>query len=324
VCNQGYCEWSGTCQLDAYEPDNNFMEASYLFPFEPQQHSICPAGEQDWWTFDLYEASSIILETSGVAGDTRLFLYDANLVEIGYDDDGGSGYFSRLVIPNLRRGLYYVLVDEYWGDLEIQAYNIQLQVTSTCIPDCTGRECGPDPVCGESCGTCPWGLECNDEGHCVEPPECYNDWDCPEQFSCISGRCVYTPNCFSDDDCPGQFYHCVGGECVYIDPCEGVWCPPDYHCEGGECVQDGCQDNSDCPPFQFCVMGICQGQMCNSTADCPPGQWCIMGFCVQACLGDSDCPEGYTCRNFFCQYDPCADVQCPPGMVCEDGACVLP
>ena len=23
-----------------------------------------------------------------------------------------------------------------------------------CIPDCTGRECGPDPVCGRSCGTC--------------------------------------------------------------------------------------------------------------------------------------------------------------------------
>ena len=36
----------------------------------------------------------------------------------------------------------------------------------SCTPDCAGLECGPDPLCGESCGTCAPGT-CQ-EGLCVE------------------------------------------------------------------------------------------------------------------------------------------------------------
>jgi hypothetical protein len=36
-----------------------------------------------------------------------------------------------------------------------------------CVPDCSGRSCGLDPVCGVSCGTCGTGQECNQEiGQC--------------------------------------------------------------------------------------------------------------------------------------------------------------
>jgi len=41
------------------------------------------------------------------------------------------------------------------------------QCESSCVKDCTGRECGPDPVCGESCGVCTAG-QCNSEGQCEE------------------------------------------------------------------------------------------------------------------------------------------------------------
>lgn len=36
----------------------------------------------------------------------------------------------------------------------------------TCVPDCEWLECGPDPVCGESCGTCGDNQMC-DSGECV-------------------------------------------------------------------------------------------------------------------------------------------------------------
>lgn len=36
-----------------------------------------------------------------------------------------------------------------------------------CAPSCGGLECGPDPVCGESCGECEVGSMCN-SGKCVE------------------------------------------------------------------------------------------------------------------------------------------------------------
>src|SRR5262249_41962032 len=32
-----------------------------------------------------------------------------------------------------------------------------------CTPDCTGRTCGLDPVCGTSCGTCGSGQTCDQD-----------------------------------------------------------------------------------------------------------------------------------------------------------------
>ncbi len=37
----------------------------------------------------------------------------------------------------------------------------------TCVPACGGRECGSDPQCGSSCGTCAAGSYCNADGRCV-------------------------------------------------------------------------------------------------------------------------------------------------------------
>ncbi|RJO71889.1 MAG: hypothetical protein C4523_03495 [Myxococcales bacterium] len=40
--------------------------------------------------------------------------------------------------------------------------------TSGCTPECGERECGPDPVCGESCGDCDEYSTCDEAGQCVE------------------------------------------------------------------------------------------------------------------------------------------------------------
>ena len=43
-----------------------------------------------------------------------------------------------------------------------------------CTAHCDARQCGPDPHCGQSCGTCGGGAFCNVAGKCVtatRPPE---------------------------------------------------------------------------------------------------------------------------------------------------------
>ena len=56
-----------------------------------------------------------------------------------------------------------------------------------CQRDCSLRECGPDPVCAESCGNCPLWYVC-EEGRCV-PDD--GGWE-PDDYdvSCFEGICV--------------------------------------------------------------------------------------------------------------------------------------
>lgn len=50
--------------------------------------------------------------------------------------------------------------------------NVNVDIDA-CVPDCSGRVCGPDPLCGESCGECTQeGDECSPEGLCVCAPLC--------------------------------------------------------------------------------------------------------------------------------------------------------
>jgi hypothetical protein len=40
---------------------------------------------------------------------------------------------------------------------------------TTCTPECGPRQCGPDPVCGLSCGVCDLGADCDPSGICIHP-----------------------------------------------------------------------------------------------------------------------------------------------------------
>lgn len=125
------------CLQDGFEPDNSAGQSSTLTPGTSQAHSICPIGDSDWMTFTLNTDSGIVVETTGASGDTRMWLYDSNLVQLEYNDDG-VGLFSRIDrvcgTDHLPAGTYYVEIDEYGDNGVISDYDILL-TASGCAAD---------------------------------------------------------------------------------------------------------------------------------------------------------------------------------------------
>lgn len=123
-----------TCTPDAWEPDDTPGQASGLIPSAQQTHSICPVGDEDWGTFTLGAAAhgwQVSLATSGGGpDDTRLWLYDAGLNQVEFDDDDGPGLYSYIErscgFEALPPGTYYVRVDEFGDDDEIDSYGLLL------------------------------------------------------------------------------------------------------------------------------------------------------------------------------------------------------
>ena len=128
---------AGRCAADAFEPDDSAGQARVIATDgTPQTHNICPVGDESWVTFTLAEESSVEIETSGPAGDTRIWLYDAGVAQMQFDDDDGADLFSfidRNCGPNaLPAGTYYVKVGGDGDNEEIRTYN--LAVTAADCP----------------------------------------------------------------------------------------------------------------------------------------------------------------------------------------------
>ncbi len=98
----------------------------------------------------VYETSSG-KETTGEITDTKT--YSAGSVGSGGEGPGGGG---EECVPSCGEGYECV------GGVCVES----------CTPNCIGRECGPDPVCGESCGICEGEEVCNSTGQCIPPEEC--------------------------------------------------------------------------------------------------------------------------------------------------------
>ncbi|MFH1132299.1 MAG: SBBP repeat-containing protein [Pseudomonadota bacterium] len=59
-----------------------------------------------------------------------------------------------------------------WGEAITCGAGQACENGTCCTTDCTNRVCGPDPVCGASCGSCSGATFCNRQGQCVSaPPE---------------------------------------------------------------------------------------------------------------------------------------------------------
>jgi len=105
---------------DRYEPDNTFSDAKTIGNGEIQSRSIHALNNQDWARFTLAStATNVRIETDGPSGDTELWLYgpDSVATTIGYDDDGGFDLFSRIFVPTLAPGTYYIRVRAFGSSL---------------------------------------------------------------------------------------------------------------------------------------------------------------------------------------------------------------
>jgi len=99
------------------------------------------------------------------------------------------------------------------ADLAVQA----ALETIECVPDCSGLECGADPVCGESCGTCGGGETCQG-GQCTSGscwPNCGDEVLIPAS-SFWMGCNEAVDDCYSDE----YPYHEVYLDAYYIDRTE--------------------------------------------------------------------------------------------------------
>ncbi len=94
-----------------------------------------------------------------------------------------------------------------------------LKCVLACQPDCTGRACGPDPVCGTSCGPCGPDAQCSTAGQCVA--DCIQD---------CSGRV-----CGPDPVCGLSCGTCAAGTCDAAGACE----PDSVRCQNGVTLVDG-------------------------------------------------------------------------------------
>ena len=218
--------------------------------------------------------------------------------------------------------------------------------TPGCVPDCSDRECGPDPECGFSCGSCGPDSLCDDDaGQCevcdhvalCAGRECGEDGCgalcgiCGDGALCQEGTCapVCVPDCTArmcgDDGCDGTCGACPTDAMCSAD---GLCTTP----EGHFCTP------SDSPGCPSCPEGL-EACVCKAWPSCCTQEWsayCVtlsMTACGSACEAASECggntyqgPEApYTVRP-DCGLDQygrgCGT--CPPGERCHAGAtCVL-
>jgi hypothetical protein len=116
---------------DPLEPDNVYLDAGYIQPDVPQQHSIIPANDHDWIQFTLSAEDNIELSTSGLNGGIAIELYDSifNLIEKAVSYSG-----HPLINTTLEPGKYYAVFYDYQENNENELYYMHLKASHIVFP----------------------------------------------------------------------------------------------------------------------------------------------------------------------------------------------
>ncbi len=152
--------------------------------------------------------------------------------------------------------------------------------------ECDGRQCGPDPICGISCGSCGDDATCNDDGQCQPIAE-----GCPDLRDCSGRVCGPDPVCGTSCGTCGDDASCQQGACQ-PNP---LMCPDTANCNGRQCGPDP----------------VC-GTSCGT---CNNGQSCNNGTCVN---NGPTCPQDADCGGRECGPDPVCGTSCG---TCNNGTC---
>jgi len=172
-----------------------------------------------------------------------------------------------------------------------------------CIPMCSGRMCGDDG-CGGTCGQCPAGESCTDNGLCA-------GCDGPGPV-CPGG------DCGNDNEC--QKLKCAGdGGCANVALPDGTECYPDMYCGGGQCNMGYCVPDEAEPLGDLCgdvpVVGVCDGHILSR---CKNGKVEMIDCAADdmVCGWDTDLMDGY--GAFGCYWEdeaPCVGI--PDSGMCD-------
>ncbi|MCK5805391.1 MAG: DUF1566 domain-containing protein [Lentisphaeria bacterium] len=170
----------------------------------------------------------------------------------------------------------------------------------SCEPDCTDRACGPDPVCGHSCGICGDNATCED-GLCECEHQVCNGLCCAADEFCRNNRCLLpTDPCFDDTTCATQHRECISVQDEAI-------------C--GDCLSGHYDFNGQCDVD--CTGRVC-GPTPNGDLDCGtcPGatDYCTSeGLCEDDCAGRNCGPSphaGFDCGSCSAEGEICMLGQC--------------
>jgi len=174
-----------------------------------------------------------------------------------------------------------------------------------CTPNCAGLNCGADPVCGTSCGTCSTGYTCS-VGTCYETSLLKaNNATCLANYECLSGNCDY--DVFSDNTVEGninagtnKYCHASASKCFFYS---GYGDENNAGCTRGVAWFDGtswisftdtCGPNSEWENFVRCTGTATPYCSANSAS----------GFCNVTCVqcaNDGHCPSSTPhCINNIC------------------------
>ena len=179
--------------------------------------------------------------------------------------------------------------DNSWGPNCVKLCRDECGGCKKCVPQCDGKECGPDG-CGGQCGHCKPGDTCK-AGKCVK---CVPD--------CTGKEC-------GDDGCGGSCGECepnvtvcgANGKCR---PCS-VECPRYAECGMNDCQTMGCEARG-CHENQICIGNGCYGcysyctdRECGddgcggSCGKCGPCEQCISHHCkpIPDCVAPDTGPE---------------------------------
>lgn len=122
-------------QTDSYEPNNSQDTATMITPSTPpQEHSLSPAGDEDWFQVNLEEPTEpyILQLATGSDIDTFMELYDQYGNMIQSDDDSAGNGNARINLTVEKTGTYYLKVRGYdtstQGDYTLSALRTILQV----------------------------------------------------------------------------------------------------------------------------------------------------------------------------------------------------
>ena len=159
---------------------------------------------------------------------------------------------------------------------------------TACVPDCSELACGPDPLCGDSCGTCGDGLGCTDDacvaGYCEV---------IVQQFHCVvEGTCV--PSGTVNPANPCELCQPLSTAWAWSSAADGLQCGGGHFCyEGGCCAPDcggqpGCADDGCGGICLPCFPSECgDGQLNQEWEECDDGNHAGGDGCSAECVCDA-------------------------------------